>query len=205
MRPTALPLRDVDDRERVVQCTGHVGRFAVGRDRQAAGIDAGGDHGRHELGSLAQMIGQNVLAFVGRRLLEQLRQPRQVHDRDPVAARARDQGKGSVGRDGDGGRVWKAFARLVEQDLVDPPIVPDDAQAVGDRPALEQPRHRHQVLGAQQGRHGESPGGMPGHAQEHVGFGDLEPILDHAALGVDDGDLGKRGARETSRTARGRW
>ena len=118
MRSTALPLRDVDDRERVIEGTGHIGGFAVGCDRQAAGIDARRDHGRHELGSLAEMIGQNVLAFVGRRLFEQPAQPFEIHDRDPVGSRAGDQGKGSIGRDGDGGRVGEALARLIEQHLV---------------------------------------------------------------------------------------
>ena len=46
--------------------------------------------------------------------------------------------------------IGKAHARLVQQHLVHAAVRPDDAQAVGDRPALEQPRHRHEVLGAQQ-------------------------------------------------------
>ena len=41
IRPIAFLAGDVDDRERVVQGTGHVGRLAVGGDGQAAG-DAGG-------------------------------------------------------------------------------------------------------------------------------------------------------------------
>ena len=79
-----------------------------------------------------------------------------------------------------------------DAELVHPSVWPEDPDPVGDGPPLEDPRHRHQVLGAVEGDEGELPARVPGDAHEQVALRD-HPAVHHPVLvGAHHRHLGHR-------------
>ena len=186
----------IDDGQRIVQRIGHPSGSAIGRDPHAAGAVRRLDVLDDELGRLAHVIGQDALALLVRRLPDHADHLLQVDHGDAVGSGTGDQRQIPVGRDGNAGRIGKSHRRLVQQHLVDAAVPPHHAKAVGDRPALQQPSHRNKVLGAVHGDQAVLAARMPIDTDHQIRAGNLQAVLDHRALGVDDGHFGQWGLAE---------
>ena len=135
-------------------------------------------------------LGSSSRPIVLIRRLEHRLHALEVDDRNLIDAAAADEGESSVGRDDHIGRVGEGVVGLVEQELVDPAVAPQDADAVGHDPTLENPGHRHQVLGPDQGHQREVAARRHVHPLDQVGLGDHDAVVDDLSGGVDDGHLG---------------
>ena len=200
-----LRSRDVDHGQRVVERVGDPRRRAVRGDRDAARVVLHRDAGDHELatrrrassGSTSRRSSSDVRFSERQQLLD-------VDHRDLVRAGARDEGLLPVGRERDVGDVGEVALRLVEQHLVDAPVLPEDGEAVRDRPALEDARHRHEVLRAVERGEGELAARVPGDAEQQVRLRHDPAVRDPLAGHVEDRDLGHRRRCGTCRSARAR-
>jgi len=110
----------------IIQLGGYKGRGSVGRARDPPRRDVGGNELGDELGSFAQVIGEHSRSFARGGGLDHGRESVQVHHRDAGTGSAGHQRKLAVGCDADAGRIRKAQVVLIEQDLVNRPVPPDD-------------------------------------------------------------------------------
>ena len=113
----------------------------------------------------------------------------EIDHSDLVHAASGHVGEMPIRRDDDVGRVREVVVGFVEQELIDPPVRPQDAETVGQNPALDHPCHGDQVLCADQGDEGE--GAVRRHVDplDHVGVGDHDAVGDVRRAGVDNRDL----------------
>ena len=113
-----------------------------------------------------------------------------IDDGDAVGAGAGNESQLSIRGDGHIGGIGERQVRLIEEDLINAAVLPGQTDSVGDRPALQQAGHGHQVLGAVEGKDRKLARRVPGDALQEVGAGRDGSILHGRGLGIDDGDLG---------------
>ena len=187
--PHRFEALQVDDRHRVIEGVGHIGGLVIGGDGDSPRALSGPHECLDELRGDGQMVGKDSLALLGRGRLQDGPELADIDDGQPIGAAAGYQGQTAIRCHGDIGGIRESEIRLVQQDLIGATVTPHDPHAVGDGPSLQQAGHRHQVLRAVQGNHGELATRVPGHALEEIGGRKNDPVFDRAALSIDHGDL----------------
>ena len=186
------PLSHIDHRNGVVERFCHIDKAAVGRNRQSTRALPHRDAPLHELGRDSEVVGQQIPPVLLTRSIEHRSHAPDIHHRDFVDSAAGNEGESAVGGDRHIGRVGKVVVGLVEQELVDPAVAPQHADAVGDHPTLQHAGHGDQVLGSDQSHQGELAARRHIDPLHQIRLGDHHAILDHRTLGSDHRDLGPR-------------
>ena len=138
------------------------------------------------------MVRQELFPVLVARRVEHRSHTLEVHDRNLVDTASGNEGEPAVRGDRDIGRVREVVVGFVEQELVDPSIVPQHSDAVGHHPTLQHTRHGDQVFGANQSHQGELTVRRHVDPLHQVGLGDHEAVVHHRARGGDDRHLGSR-------------